>query len=110
MKGDPPALELAVLTGDSVSIFPVPKAASVRIGRGSDNDVVIDDASVSRRHALLHAGPPLTLEDLGSANGTQVHEPRGPGPSGDTVGLRRITGQRVLLAVGDIVTFGAVTA
>src|SRR3954466_13265653 len=44
----------------------------ITIGRAPDNTIVIDDASVSRHHAVLDLGPPLTVEDLGSANGTRV--------------------------------------
>jgi len=42
------------------------------IGRGEECDVQILHKSVSRRHARLHAGPPLVLEDLGSSNGTRI--------------------------------------
>lgn len=45
----------------------------VAIGRGSDNDVVIDDASVSEHHArLVLAGGVWSVTDLGSVNGTRV--------------------------------------
>ncbi|MCE9580256.1 MAG: sigma 54-interacting transcriptional regulator [Deltaproteobacteria bacterium] len=44
----------------------------VVIGRGADCDVVIDHRSLSRRHAVLRAGAPVTVEDLGSTNGTRV--------------------------------------
>jgi hypothetical protein len=43
----------------------------IRIGRGIDNDFVIDDESVSRCHALLTwSDGAWFIEDLGSANGT----------------------------------------
>ncbi|MET7712117.1 FHA domain-containing protein [Streptomyces sp. NPDC005407] len=47
-------------------------ARTVRIGRGPDNDLVIDELVVSRRHAELRALPDDTYEivDLGSHNGT----------------------------------------
>jgi ABC transport system ATP-binding/permease protein len=47
-------------------------ARTVRIGRGPDNDLVIDELVVSRRHAELRALPDGTYEivDLGSHNGT----------------------------------------
>jgi DNA-binding NtrC family response regulator len=42
------------------------------IGRGEDCDVVIDHRALSRRHAILRPGPPATIQDLGSTNGTRV--------------------------------------
>ncbi|MEZ4226721.1 MAG: sigma 54-interacting transcriptional regulator [Polyangiaceae bacterium] len=45
---------------------------SLVFGRGRDCDVPLDDPSVSRAHARLNTGPPLTITDLGSANGTLV--------------------------------------
>src|SRR5947209_6748452 len=51
---------------------PLPKAGKVVIGRAKGADIRIEDASISRQHAALHVGPTLTIEDLGSANGTRV--------------------------------------
>jgi signal transduction histidine kinase len=43
------------------------------IGRDASCDVVLDDRTVSRRHALLLVGPDaVVIEDLGSRNGTFV--------------------------------------
>ncbi|HTM22974.1 MAG TPA: sigma 54-interacting transcriptional regulator [Kofleriaceae bacterium] len=42
------------------------------IGRDDDCDIVIEHRSLSRRHALLCLGPPMTIQDLGSTNGTHV--------------------------------------
>lgn len=44
------------------------------IGRGADNDIVINEPSISRRHAELIAEPGgrYRLRDLGSSNGTHV--------------------------------------
>ncbi len=43
------------------------------IGRSTDNDVVIDDPSVSRHHARIIRGPAgFSIEDLDSFNGTTV--------------------------------------
>lgn len=72
-----------------------PQAAGgqVTIGRTPDNDLVIPDMLVSRRHARLLTGPQgLVVEDLHSANGTQVNG-------------RRITAP-TLLRNGDLVTVG----
>ena len=46
----------------------------VTIGRGADNAIVINNPSVSARHAQLQlAGETYRLKDLGSTNGTQVN-------------------------------------
>jgi phosphoserine phosphatase RsbU/P len=67
----------------------------VALGRSSTNDLVIDDASLSRHHARLSwTEEGILLEDLGSRNGTLVNGERIQGPhllcSGDevTVGKR----------------------
>lgn len=50
-------------------------AGAFAVGRGSGNDLVIADASVSRRHALLRpfGRSRFFLLDMGSANGTFVN-------------------------------------
>ena len=63
------------------------------VGRDSTNDVVINDAEISRRHArLTFQGGKYILEDLGSTNGTFVNG-------------QRLAGPRVLKA-GEVVSFG----
>lgn len=65
------------------------------LGRGSDADVLIDDTGVSRHHAQVRvAGGALTLEDLGSTNGTFVNG-------------RRV--QTMTIQAGDEITIGRVT-
>lgn len=69
---------------------------SVSVGRSLENDVVLDAADVSRRHAKLELeGQILTLTDLESTNGTKVNG-------------RPITSRAV--AVGDRIAFGMSTA
>ena len=46
--------------------------AELQIGRDRTCDVVIDDPILSRHHAVLRVGPPLTIQDLGSTNGIRV--------------------------------------
>ena len=47
---------------------------SITIGRAPDNMIVIDDSSVSSRHALLElVGETYRLKDLESTNGTKVN-------------------------------------
>jgi hypothetical protein len=63
-----------------------------RIGRGNDNELVMDTKHVSRYHAVLLAGPVHTsIEDLNSTNGVFVNG-------------KRIT--RQVLKDGDRVTIG----
>ena len=42
------------------------------IGRDPACDVIIDDPELSRQHAVLRLGPPMTIQDLGSTNGLRV--------------------------------------
>jgi pSer/pThr/pTyr-binding forkhead associated (FHA) protein len=53
-------------------------AAEVRIGRGYDNDLVIDDPYLAARHLRIYRGEDgaLVAEDLGSANGMFVGNQR----------------------------------
>lgn len=48
--------------------------SSISIGRATTNDIILDDARVSRRHAQLGFGTQgVTLKDLGSSNGTRLN-------------------------------------
>ena len=47
------------------------------LGRDEEASIHLDDPSVSRRHALIRVrGDEITIEDLGSKNGTYVKEKR----------------------------------
>jgi SARP family transcriptional regulator, regulator of embCAB operon len=49
------------------------RGAATRIGRLSDNDVVVDDDTVSRHHAVIvDTGNSFVITDLQSANGVDV--------------------------------------
>ena len=51
----------------------LPPTGTVTLGRSPDVDVRLDDPSVSRLHARLRvSGSGVSIEDLGSANGTRV--------------------------------------
>lgn len=55
-----------------------PGTRILRVGRARENDVVIDDPRVSEHHArVVVAGGagPITIEDLGSTNGTSLNRP-----------------------------------
>ncbi len=71
----------------------VPLAGRVRLGRGSDNDVVLPDVSVSRYHAeILREGDGWTVHDLKSTNGVEVN---------------RVPVEKAPLRAGDLLTVGA---
>ncbi|AUX39593.1 uncharacterized protein SOCE26_009870 [Sorangium cellulosum] len=101
------ALELAVFAGGRVSRHPLPAEGRVSLGRSKENDVQIDDSSVSRRHALLHLGPRLAIEDLGSANGTRLRRERSAGPTTKLLELQLEPGKTMELSVGDAVNLGS---
>jgi hypothetical protein len=71
---------------------------SMSIGREASNDIVVQDAELSRNHARIsRRGGAYVLEDLGSTNGTFVNRQRLTSPRnlapGDEVGL----GENVLM-------------
>ena len=64
---------------------------------GREGDVALTSTMLSRRHArLTKSGDTITLEDLGSTNGTKKN------------GVPLAVGERVTLAGGDTVAFGGV--
>jgi SARP family transcriptional regulator, regulator of embCAB operon len=53
------------------------RGAATRIGRLPDNDIVLDDAMVSRYHAMIvDTGASFVITDLRSANGVHVGDKR----------------------------------
>jgi DNA-binding SARP family transcriptional activator len=53
------------------------QAAATRIGRLSDNDVILDSPNVSRHHAVIvDTGTNYIINDLRSSNGVQVQHQR----------------------------------
>src|ERR1700722_16134313 len=90
---DGPVLSCTVMSAAAGTV-PAP-ARVLRIGRARDNDLVLDDPSVSGPHADVPTGAGAArLADLGSRNGTFVNE-------------RRIT--VATLSEGDVVGFGTST-
>jgi hypothetical protein len=81
-------------TGESLAIaLESPKQRSyLSLGRASDNDIVVDDATLSRVHLLFQREPlGWSVRDAGSTNGSSVEgAPLGP----DAVALQ--TGTRIL--------------
>ncbi len=67
---------VAVLRDSSGRRYPLLPAAT-RIGRLPDNDIVLDDADVSRHHAvIIDTGSSFMITDLRSANGVEVRHQR----------------------------------
>lgn len=70
------ASAFARLRGGSGYEYPL-VAAATRIGRLRDNDIVLDDANVSRHHAvIIDTGTSFVITDLRSANGVDVRGER----------------------------------
>ncbi|HWZ87288.1 MAG TPA: sigma 54-interacting transcriptional regulator [Polyangiaceae bacterium] len=84
---------LAIWEGGYASCL-LPESGKVVLGRSLNADLRISSDSVSREHAVVQAGFPPTIEDLGSSNGTRVD------------GQRLAPGQSVPLTPGRVVEFG----
>jgi len=85
--------QLIMRTGPTPGATFMLEGDQLNIGRDSTNEITINDAEVSRRHArLTFQGGKYVLEDLGSTNGTFVNG-------------QRLAGPRVLKA-GEVVSFG----
>src|SRR5262249_34451549 len=95
---DPLGYSLVVCSSAGVSVHPLPTVGTAVIGRATGCDIEVKDTSISRRHAAIHIGHALELEDLGSHNGTLVH------------GRRLAAHERVELNAGSVVQIGSVTA
>jgi DNA-binding NtrC family response regulator len=102
-------LEMAVFFDDAVDVHPLPPSGRVSIGRSGENDISIPHASVSRRHAVLHLGTTLRLEDCSSANGTRVRD-AAKAAKDETIVYRQLRSEASVVAPGDAITFGDVRA
>ncbi len=74
----------------------LPDSGEVTIGRDPGCELVVDDATVAPRHAVLSMGPTVRLADLGSGLLTSVHQ------------HRVLPGHSVEVAPGDILHLGGV--
>ena len=85
--------QLTMRTGPNPGTVYALENEHITIGRDASNDISVNDAEVSRRHArLTFQGGKFVLEDLGSTNGTYVNG-------------QRLTGPRVLKS-GEVISLG----
>jgi len=82
----------------AAAALPLPASGEILVGRETPADLVIQDDSVSRRHARVLGGSPPQIEDLGSTNGTKV------------MGRALGAGERAPLLYGTVVEIGTVVA
>jgi hypothetical protein len=76
LGADGPALVVRSGGGRAGEHF-VPQGERTTIGRSPDNEIFLDDVTVSRKHAvLLQRDDGNYIEDLGSLNGTFVNRRR----------------------------------
>lgn len=89
----PPGRHLAIEDGDGVLVVTLDRPV-LHLGRGTSADIVLDDATVSRRHAVitLEGGRSVLLDDR-SRNGVLLN--------GERV-------SRAVLTSGDVIQLGGV--
>ncbi len=104
---DSSELMVVAYVGEDTAMHALPPGGRVTIGRADDNDIPLADGSVSRHHCVIQAGPPLTVEDLGGANGTFLAAAEDEPTPGETRHLRQLSRGTLPIAVGDRITVGA---
>ena len=95
-RQDPKALQELMFHFDDLVVATVPSLEELMVGRLPDCDLMIEDPSVSKRHAVLRWDKVMrrcTVTDQGSTNGTTVN---GTGLAGPDFQLKD----------GDMVSFG----
>ncbi len=104
------SLVLQVFGQRAVEIHLLPERGVVSIGRTTDNDVAIDDPSISRQHARLHVAAELEIEDLGSKNGCTLRRVRRDGSDASASAVEARVGkrERARFSPGDMVLLGSV--
>ena len=89
----PGQYQLTMRSGPNPGTVFTLEGEQLSIGRDSSNEIAINDAEISRRHArLTFQGGKYVIEDMGSTNGTYVNG-------------QRLTGQRVLKS-GEVIALG----
>ena len=94
----PQSYQLVMQTGPTPGKAYALDKGEINIGRDVNNEVVINDAEVSRNHArIIIQGNSCVIEDLGSTNGTFVDGQRLTGPHILTLGQKISLGENVSL-------------
>jgi len=76
-------LWLTVVEAKESRMMPMPESGELRVGRAEDSDIILDNPSVSRNHAVLKImNGAVSVMDKGSANGTRIGGKRLP-PDGE---------------------------
>ena len=64
---------LLILKGAGIGARYLLDAAQTKLGRDLSNEIILDDITVSRSHALITKSNGYRLKDLGSLNGSYVN-------------------------------------
>ena len=64
---------LLILKGAGVGARYLLDAAQTKLGRDISNEIILDDITVSRSHALITKSNGYRIKDLGSLNGSYVN-------------------------------------
>ena len=64
---------LLVLKGPGAGARYLLDSKQTKIGRDTNNDIHLDDITVSRSHAMVSKGDGYSIRDLGSLNGTYLN-------------------------------------
>jgi two-component system, NtrC family, response regulator AtoC len=88
---------LLIFSGETLSTHTLPEEGDLVVGRADECHIQVDTPALSRRHALIRIGAAMTVEDMGSSNGTRVR--------GKLLG----PGEKAELKAGDSIELGPVT-
>ena len=64
---------LLIIKGAGIGARYLLDAAQTKLGRDMSNEIILDDITVSRSHALITKSNGYRLKDLGSLNGSYVN-------------------------------------